>query len=276
MILRCLKVVIERKIVNRISIDTESSKSVRELINRIHNAEKQNKVKLLKIEFESPGKSTKKETMSFGKDGKVKAVFGESSITIPRQTRKITNNYTIVDLIDAIDALEVYAIRNIPTYIFDAYPNSLTLLDKGRSPSFGLHIVIFAKVRGIDSKSTVAKLLENIHMPMDLIGIYKAVHNPKAAKDDNVIPYKKTEVLRDINGNEKYVEADDVFNYTGNLYHSEFTIVTSCEVGIETRKTKQIVPVEGGSCKIIPKKPEKEETLKDENSEQKEEEKKKS
>jgi len=246
-------VVIERKIIDRISIDPDLSKNVNSLIEKVGETKG---VELLKIEFESSGKSKKKTDKGFGKDEKVKAVFTGSSVLIPRQVHKVTNNYTITDLRDAIDALEIYAIREIPTYVFDAYPISLVLLDKGRPPNYALHIAIFGKVRKIDKKSSVAKILGNIHMPIDLIGLYKAEYNPKAIKDDSQIPYKKTEVIRDIDGEEKYVDADDIYHYTGNLYHSEFTSVTSCEVGIERRETKNIVPIEGGGCSIKKKRPE--------------------
>lgn len=262
--------VIERRIIDRVSIDPNLSKNVKLLINKIYNAEKQNKVKLLKIEFESSGKSTRTRKRGFGKNEKLKAVFTGSSIWIPKQTHKLTNNYTIDDLIDAFDAFEVNAIREIPTYAFDAYPNSLILLDKGRPDNYPQHIIVFDKVRKIDKESSVAKILGNIHMPIDLIAIYKAEHNPKAGKDENQLPFRKTQVIRNIDGTTKFIDANDVYNYTGNLYHSKFTVVTSCEVGIETRETKQIVPVEGGTCKIISKRPEKKEVLKDKESDQKE------
>lgn len=245
--------VIERKKLNRISIEPNLSKNVRLLIDKINGAKG---VELLKIEFESSGKSKKKEAKGFGKDGKVKAVFTGSSVSIPRQVHKITDDYTITNLCDAVDALEVYAIREIPTYAFDAYPISLVLLDKGRPPNYAQHIAVFDKTRKIDKKSSVAKILGSIHMPIDLIGLYKADHNPKAIKDNSQMPYKKTEVIRDISGDEKFVEADDIYKYTGNLYHSDFTVVTICEVGIETRKTKHIIPIEGGSCSIKKKRPE--------------------
>lgn len=245
--LRCLKVVIEREIMDRISIEPYLSKNVKLLVEKI--AEEKGVV-LLKIEFESSGKSKKRKDKGFGKDEKVKALFSGSSISIPRQVHKITNNYTITDLLDAIDALEIYASREMSKYAFDAYPISLTILDKGRPPNHAQHIVIFGKVRKIDKKCSVAKILGTIHMPIDLIGLYKAVYNPKAIKDESQIPYKKTEVIRDINGDVLYVDADDIYRYTGNLYHSEFTVITTCEVGIETKEKKVIVQIEGGGCSI--------------------------
>lgn len=245
--------VIERKIIDRISIDPNLSRNVKLLVEKIDGTKG---VELLKIEFESSGKSKKKEDRGFGKDEKVKGVFTGSSIYIPKQVHKITNNYTITDLLDAIDAFEIYAIRKDPTYTFDAYPVSLTLLDKGRSPNYAQHITVFGKVRKIKKESSVAKILGNIHMPIDLIGLYKAEYNKKAMKDDNKSPYRKTEVIRDIkSGEKKFVDADDIYRYTGNLYHSEFTAITTCEVGIETKKTKTIIPIEGGGCSIKKKRP---------------------
>lgn len=246
--------VIETREIDRISIEPNLSKNVRLLVERIAGTKG---VGLLKIEFESSGKSKKREDRGFGKDGKVKAVFSGSSVSIPRQVHKITNNYTITDLLDAIDALEVYAIREISTYAFDAYPISLTIFDKGRLPNFAQHIAIFGKVRKIDKKCSVAKILGTIHMPIDLIELYKAVYNPKATKDDSQILYKKTEVIRDIKGEKKFVEADDIYRYTRNLYHSEFTAMTTCKVGFKTEETTEIIQIEGGGCSVKEKTPDK-------------------
>lgn len=257
--------VIERKIIDRVSIEPDSTKNVRILIDKINNTKG---IELLKIVFESSGSSKGKKKIGFGKNNKLKVSFTNSSMSIPRQVHKITNNYTITDLKDAIDKLEIYAIREIPTYIFDAYPIFLTILDRGRAPNYAQHILTFDKVRKIAKGSLYAKLLETIHMPIDLIEIYKAKPNPKAEKDDNVILYKKSDIIRDINGKQKYVEADDVYHYTRNIYHSDFTVITTCEVGIETKETKNIIQVEGGGCSTKDKKPD----IKNEEEKQKEEE----
>ncbi len=238
--------VIERKIINRISIDPELSTNVMALVKAITKAEG---VALLKTTFESSAKQTKSTTVCFGKGDRVKLALSESSIAIPKQVHTLTDKYTITDLIDGIDALEIYAIRNEPTYTFDAYPVSLTLLDKG-GLNKALHIVEFKKVRKIDPKSPVAELLGSIHMPIDLVSIYKAEHNLKMNKRKEIVPYKKVDIIRDINGEQKFVDADDVYRYTRHLYASDFCKVTTCEVGLETRETKEIIPIEGGSCSI--------------------------
>ncbi len=238
--------VIEREIINRISIDPELSTNVMLLVKSIVDSER---VELLKITFESSAKQSKSDIKGFGKDNRVKFSFFESSIAVPKQVHTLTNKYTITDLIDGIDALEIYAIRNKPEYIFDAYPVSLTLLDKG-GLNKAFHIVEFEKVRKIDPKSPVAGLLGSIHMPIDLISIYKAEHNLKMNKRKEIVPYKKVGIIRNINGEHKFVDADDVYRYTRHLYASDFCKVTTCEVGIETRKTREIIPIEGGSCSI--------------------------
>ena len=245
--------VIERKTIERVSINPDFSSNLWGLIEAI---EKIPNISLLKIGFESSGKSSRTTKKTFGKNNKVRANVSDKAIIIPRQIHKITEDFTLADLKDAITALETYAVREIPTYKFDAYPVSLTLCDKGRPPNLAYHIVEFDKVRKISKNSEYAKMLGSIHMPIDLISIHKADFDKKAINDTSKTAYRKIDVIRDIkNPDVPYVEADDVFHYTRNIYHSDFTEITSCVVGIETKETVQITEIEGGGCSVGKKRP---------------------
>lgn len=246
--------VIEEEEWNRVSIKPVLSNNVKNLVEIIRDFEG---VELLRIEFECTSKGEGISRKGYGKEEKVKVEFTESSMRIPKQTHKITPNYTIHDLLFAFRDIESEILEKDNTFTFDGiYPNSLMIFDKGSAPNFAEHIVVFNKVRKINPKSDVGKILNTIHMPIDLIEVSKAKLREKFDVGENRdrISYKRAGKIRDIDDSEiEFIDADDVKKYTRNIYDSEFTDKTSCIVGVETKETKKVVPIEGGSCKIVPK-----------------------
>ncbi|MFX1310054.1 MAG: hypothetical protein ACFE8C_10190 [Promethearchaeota archaeon] len=239
--------VIERKNIERISIDPHLSKSVLDLLYKIRKIEKNGNIKLLQVEFEGSYQSNGKIRKGYGKYKKLEVEYDDFGVKVPKKSIKLSDDYTIEDLIEAFEEFEKDLLDKNHNYKLDAYPNTLTILDKGSMTNRAYHLVEFKKVRKINKESPVAKILETIQMPLDLVAIYKAGISKKTGK------YIRKGVIRNIDGTRKFVDADDVNRYTRNIYNSEFTKRTKCEVGIETKETKVIIPIEGGYCEIVPK-----------------------
>ena len=91
-------------------------------------------------------------------------------------------------------------------------------------------------------------------MPLDAVKLFKARYNSKKEKYERTgIPSVITEKMKHYDPESQFIDADDLKNYTRNLYESDFTIRTNCIVGKETKVFAKFTTIPGGTCKIVPK-----------------------
>ena len=247
------KGIIERVEVERITIDPKLS--LIELLNAIKNSKNRKEIEILKVGFEGSLQTQTFKEMGFGKDKKVVIKQTGNGMSIPRKILRINSAYTIEDLIDAFDELEDYLISHKHDYSLDNYPVKLTLIDKGSVPNYPQHIVVFEKRRKVDKDSQVGSMLKGAqYMPLDAVKLYKAKYDVKKEKYEKIgIPSVIVEKMNHYDSKSQFIDADDIKNYTRNLYESEFTIRTNCIVGKETKVFAKFTTVPGGTCKIVPK-----------------------
>jgi len=247
------KSTIERVEVERITINPEFS--LLELLQLMNESKERKEIEILRIGFEGSLQTKNFTEMGFGKDKKVVIKQTGTGMSIPRKILKISNSYTIEDLINAFDELEDYLISHKHDYTLDIYPVKLTLVEKGSSPNYAQHIVVFEKRRKVDKTSEVGYLLKGAqYMPLDAVKLFKAKYNSKKEKYEKTgIPTIIADKMSHYDAESQFIDADDIKNYTRNLYDSEFTIRTNCIVGKETKVFAKFTTIPGGTCKIVPK-----------------------
>ena len=245
--------IIERVEVERITINPELD--LNKLLYLINESRKRKEIELLKIGFEGSLQNTTFSEMGFGKGKKVVIKQAGTGMSVPRKILRFIDSYTINDLIDAFNELENYLISHKHDYSLDIYPVKLTLVDKGHSPNYPQHIVVFEKRRKVDKDSEVGSMLKGAqYMPLDAVKLYKAKYNAKKEKYEKIgIPSVIAEKMRHYDSKSQFIDADNIKNYTRNLYESEFTIRTNCIVGKETKVFAKFITIPGGICKIVPK-----------------------
>jgi len=247
------KGIIERVEVERITINPEFS--LPELLYVMNESKIRKEIEILRIGFEGSLQTKNFTEMGFGKGKKVIIKQTGTGMSIPRKILKISDSYTIEDLINAFDELEDYLISHKHNYTLDIYPVKLTLVDKGFSPNYAQHIVVFEKRRNVDKNSEVGHMLKGAqYMPLDAVKLFKAKYNIKKEKYEKTgIPSIIADKMNQYDTESQFIDADDVKNYTRNLYDSEFTIRTNCIVGKETKVFAKFTTIPGGTCKIVPK-----------------------
>jgi len=247
------KGIIERVEVERITINPEFN--LTELLNLINESQKRKEVEILKIGFEGSLQTTAFSEMGFGKGKKVVIKQTGTGMSVPRKILMITDSYTINNLIDAFNELENYLISHKHDYMLDIYPVKLTLVDKGTAPYYAQHIVVFEKRRKVDKNSEVGSMLKGAqYMPLDAVKLFKTKYNGKKEKYEKIgILSVIAEKMKHYDSKSQFIDADDIKNYTRNLYESEFTIRTNCTVGKETKVFAKFTTIPGGTCKIVQK-----------------------
>ena len=247
------KGVIEKVEVERITITPELS--LIELLNVMNESKKRKEIEILKIGFEGSLQTQTFKEMGFGKEKKVVIKQTGTGMSIPRKVLRINSSYTIEDLINAFNELEDYLISYKHDYSLDIYPVKLSLIDKGCAPNYAQHIVVFEKRRKVDKNSEVGSMLKGAqYMPLDAVKLFKAKYNGKKNKYEKIgIPSVITEKMKHYDSKSQFIDADNIKNYTRNLYESEFTIRTNCIVGKETKVFAKFTTIPGGTCKIVPK-----------------------
>ncbi|MFW9874943.1 MAG: hypothetical protein ACFFG0_17690, partial [Candidatus Thorarchaeota archaeon] len=247
------KGLLEKVEVERITINPELS--LIELLSVMNESKKRKEIEILKIGFEGSLQTTNFTEMGFGKGKKVTIKQTGTGMSIPRKVLKITHSYTIEDLIDAFNELEDYLISHKHDYTLDIYPVKLSLVDRGTAPNYAQHIVVFEKRRKVDKNSEVGSMLKGAqYMPLDAVKLFKTKYNGKKNKYEKTgIPSVITEKMKHYDSKSQFIDADNIKNYTRNLYESEFTIRTNCIVGKETKVFAKFTTIPGGTCKIVPK-----------------------
>ncbi len=247
------KGIIERVEVERITINPELS--LNELLLVMNKSKKMKEIEILKIGFEGSLQAQTFKEMGFGKEKKVVIKQTGTGMSIPRKVLRIDSSYNIEDLIDAFNELEDYLISHKHNYSLDIYPVKISLVDKGNAPNYAQHIVVFEKRRGVDKNSEVGIMLKGAqYMPLDAVKLFKAKYNVKKNKYEKIgIPSVITEKMKHYDSKSQFIDADDIKNYTRNLYESEFTIRTNCIVGKETKVFAKFTTIPEGICKIVPK-----------------------
>ena len=247
------KGIIERVEVERITINPELS--LNELLCVMNKSKKMKEIEILKIGFEGSLQAQAFKEMGFGKEKKVVIKQTGTGMSIPRKVLRIDSSYYIEDLIDAFNELEDYLISHKHNYSLDIYPVKISLVDKGSAPNYAQNIVVFEKRRGVDKNSEVGIMLKGAqYMPLDAVKLFKAKYNVKKNKYEKIgIPSVITEKMKHYDSKSQFIDADDIKNYTRNLYESEFTIRTNCVVGKETKVFAKFTTIPDGSCKIVPK-----------------------
>lgn len=243
----------EKVEVERVTINPKFS--LTELLDKLKDTQKRKEIEILKIGFEGSLQTTNFTERGFGKEKKVTIKQTGTGMSIPRKTLEITDSYTIDDLIQAFKDLEDFLIKNKHDYNLDIYPVKLSLVDKGSSPNYPQHILIFEKRRKVDKNSEVGSLLKGAqYMPMDAVKLFKTKYNAKKRKYEKLgIPTIISEAMKKYDRESQFIHADHVKNYTRYIYDSEFTIRTNCIVGKETKIFAKFTAIPGGTCKIVPK-----------------------
>ena len=244
---------IEKVEVERITINPKFS--LTELLQKMKEAQKRNEIEILKIGFEGSLQTSDFTEMGFGKGKRVTIKQTSTGMSIPRKILKINDSYTVEDLIQAFNDLEDYLIKNKHDYNLDIYPVKLSLVDKGSSPNYPQHILIFEKRRKVDKNSEVGSLLKGAqYMPLDAVKLYKTKYNAKKRKYEKLgIPTVISNKMKNYDQESQFIDADDIENYTRHIYLSEFTIRTNCIVGKETKVFAKFTTIPDGTCKIVPK-----------------------
>jgi len=247
------KGIIERVEVERITINPELS--INELLHIMNESKKRKEIEILKIGFEGSLQTKNFTEMGFGKGKKVVIKQTGTGMSIPRKVLIISTSYSIQDLSNAFNELEDYLISHKHNYSLDIYPVKLTLVDKGSTPNYAQHIIVFEKRRKVDKNSEVGFMLKGAqYMPLDAVKLFKAKYNRKKGKYEKTgIPSIITEKMKNYDPDSQFIDADDVKNYTRNIYDSNFTIRTNCIVGKETKIFAKFTTIPGGTCKIVPK-----------------------
>ena len=244
---------IDKVEVKRITIDPRLS--LLQLLEKINEIKKKKELELIDIGFEGSLQTQHVVEKGFGKKEKLVIKQSTTGLQIPRKIIKITNSYTIEDLIDAFKELDNYLITYVHNYSLDVYPVKLTIVDKGVSPNFASMIVKFAKRRTVAKDSEVGALLKGAqYMPLDAIDLRRVEYNAKKQKYvKKERPKGIEEKFEQYDKDSRFIEADHINNYTRHLYECDFTIKTSCIVGKERKVFDKFTTIEGSSCKIIPK-----------------------
>lgn len=244
---------IEKVEVERITINPELS--LNELLFVMNKSKKMKEIEILKIGFEGSLQTQTLKEMGFGKEKKVVIKQTGTGMSVPKKVLRIDSSYTIEDLIDAFNELEDYLISHKHNYALDIYPVKLSLVDKGCAPNYAQHIVVFEKRRKVDKNSEVGSMLKGAqYMPLDAVKLFKAKYNGKKNKYEKIgIPSVISEKMKQYDSKSQFIDADNIKNYTRNLYESEFTIRTNCIVGKETKVFAKFTTIPGGTCKIVPK-----------------------
>lgn len=247
------KASMEKVEVERLTIDPRLT--MIELLKKLNVCIKQNKLALVNVGFEGSLQTQKVVEKGFGKGKKLVIKQSSAGLQIPRKIIKISHKYSIRDLIEAFKELDEYLIKNVHDYSLDVYPVKLTILDKGTVPNHAMMIVKFEKRRKVAKNSEVGTLLKGAqYMPLDAVDLRKAKFDAKRGRYIKKERPNGIQEKFDLYDNQsRFVEADDIKNYTRNIYDSEFTIKTSCIVGKERKVFDRYTTLEDGSCRIVPK-----------------------
>ncbi len=243
--------VIEKVPVYRITIDPRLD--IYELLLKIRNDEKKGLIQLLSVGYEGGIQTRDSEKIKFGKDGKVVLKITPSAIFTPKKVIKLTDNYTINDLINAVEELDKYRMATEHAYL-NIYPISMDILDKGNINK-ALTLVKFRKERRVDKTSEVGEMLSGMQtMPLDAMALYIVSLDSKTGKYiKGETPSVIAEEMTHYKQGEYVLSADHVQNYTRNIYHTSFTVKRKCLVGKERKTVDLFFPIDGGQCQLVDK-----------------------
>lgn len=166
-------------------------------------------------------------------EGKCEIEITPEVVRVPRRSHIIIEDYTEKDLLFDLKETKTILEEEYPEYNVKMYIESMELLDKGSAPNYPHTIIVFNKTDTVNPDSEIGKFLGNETMPLDLVGIYKAIWNKKK----NI--YKKGVPIIEMSDEVPFVRAREVFRYTRNVYDSNFTMIRKCEV----RKEMKTIPV---------------------------------
>ncbi len=200
-------------------------------INIIEDIVEKEKLNILRVTILSSPKGIEPRLRQIG-EGKCEIEIAEV-VRVPKRSHKITEDYTERDLLDDLKETKTILEEEYPEYNVKMYIESMELLDKGSAPNYPHTIIVFNKTDTVNPDSEIGKFLGNETMPLDLVGIHKAIWNKKKNM------YKKSVPIIEMSDDVPFVRAREVFRYTRNVYDSDFIMIRKCEV----RKEIKTIPI---------------------------------
>lgn len=218
-------------------------------INIIEDIVENERLNILRTTILSSPKGIEPELKKIG-DGKCEIEIAPEVVRVPRRSHIITEDYTEKDLLFDLKETKTILEEDYPEYNVKMYVESMELLDKGSAPNYPHTIILFNKNDSVDRDSEIGKFLGNETMPLDLVGIYKAIWDKKKNR------YKRGIPIKEISEEMPFVKAKEVFRYTRNLYDSDFIMIRKCELRKEMKTIPIYTTIPGALCSEDEKYPE--------------------
>ena len=178
-----------------------------------------------------------------------------TAVNVPPRVIKLTDDYTIEDLIEAVDEYEEYRKKHEHDYTLNTYPILLDFLDIDQTPDDPNYLIRFRKERHVSKDSDIGMMLSGAQTkPLDAVILYTVKKNKKTGNYVNkkIPPHIKKD-MEHFDSGDYVLKADDVQNYTTNIYYASFIVKRTCLIGKETRTIERFFPINGSKCKLIPK-----------------------